>query len=116
MSAVEPHRSKFDLTHIPLDRISPNPFQPRSDMDAVGIRELAANIKECGLLQMPQAREKIGKPGYYELAFGHRRTEAFRLLHKLEPDNPQWLTIPLYIVRANDYQYITKRGLAKKSL
>ena len=81
MSAVEPHRSKFDLTHIPLDRISPNPFQPRSDMDAVGIRELAANIKECGLLQMPQAREKIGKPGYYELAFGHRRTEALAKGH-----------------------------------
>ena len=102
--SIELNRSRFDPVQVPLERILPNPFQPRSDMDPTGIRQLAANIKERGLLQIPQAREKAGMPGYYELAFGHRRTEAFRLLHKTEPDNPQWQTIPLFVVRANDFQ------------
>ena len=72
--STELNRSKFDPINVPLDRTLPNPYQPRSDIDPTGIRQLAANIKERGLLQIPQAREKAGMPGHYELTFVHRRT------------------------------------------
>lgn len=70
---------------FPLGVIAPNPFQPRQTIDPAGVAELAANIlatraaapESFGLLQLPRARRH--GPGI-QLAYGHRRLEAFRLL------------------------------------
>ncbi|MCK5195835.1 MAG: ParB N-terminal domain-containing protein, partial [Desulfobulbaceae bacterium] len=34
-----------------IEKIIPNPYQPRKEMDSAGLNELAASIKEKGILQ-----------------------------------------------------------------
>lgn len=66
-------------TEIPLERIRPNPQQPRANFDADSISELAASIRRHGLLQpVVVSREGDG----YELVAGHRRVLAARLAGK----------------------------------
>ena len=63
---------------VALDAIAGNPWQPRRSMDPDGIRELAESIATSGLLQTPVGRRIAD--GTVQLAFGHRRVEAIRLL------------------------------------
>lgn len=69
--------------YVDLNLIQASPFQPRKDMDAAAVADLAENIKSNttddfdGLLQAPTAR-KVGT--MFELAFGHRRHAAMQLL------------------------------------
>ena len=60
---------------IPLELIDDNPFQERSEYG--DLTDLAADIREHGLLQPPLARRAAH--GRYELAFGHRRKRACEL-------------------------------------
>ena len=63
-------------TEVPLERIRPNPQQPRTRFDTEGIAELAASIRRYGVLQpIVVSREGDG----YELVAGHRRVLAARL-------------------------------------
>jgi ParB family chromosome partitioning protein len=64
------------LTLLPLDVIQPNPLQPRQQFHAEAIAELAASIKEQGLLQPIVVRK--AKAGY-EVVVGERRVRAARL-------------------------------------
>ena len=41
---------KDKIDYISIDRIRPNPFQPRGSFDKEKIEELAESIKEEGLL------------------------------------------------------------------
>jgi len=67
------------MTEIPLERIRPNPQQPRTSVDADGIAELAASIKRHGILQpIVVSRDGDG----YELVAGHRRVLAARVAGK----------------------------------
>ncbi|HEV8229608.1 MAG TPA: ParB/RepB/Spo0J family partition protein [Candidatus Limnocylindria bacterium] len=60
---------------LPLEKIRPNPQQPRTTFDPDGIAELAASIKRHGVLQpIVVSREGNG----YELVAGHRRVLAAR--------------------------------------
>ena len=59
-----------DIQHIPLNRIVRNPSQPRTQFDAAAIAELAASIKERGVLQ-PVLLRPAG--GGYQLVAGERR-------------------------------------------
>ena len=61
----------------PLDAIRPNPRQPRAQFDEAGIAELAASIREKGVLQPLLVRQIAG--GEYELVAGERRLRAARL-------------------------------------
>src|SRR3954451_22069521 len=49
------YRDDFDVgrqhTKLPLDRIDPNPYQPRTSFPEEEIRELAVSISAVGLLQ-----------------------------------------------------------------
>jgi ParB family chromosome partitioning protein len=63
---------------IPLDRIDPNPFQPRREMDEAALSELIAGIREHGLLQPITVRRVPGSR--YQVIGGHRRLEAYRRL------------------------------------
>lgn len=40
-----------DFLHVPVDEIKPNPDQPRSRFDDESLAELAASLKEVGVLQ-----------------------------------------------------------------
>ena len=66
-----------------LDRIIPNPWQPRTVYDQASMTDLQQNILAVGLLQEPMARRK---ENLFQLAFGHRRIDAIRGLH----ENGQW--------------------------
>jgi len=66
------------FAELPLERISPNPLQPRSNFDPDALAELAASIREVGLLQPVVVREVAGDAGgpRYELVMGERRWRA----------------------------------------
>jgi len=63
-------------TEIPLDKVTPNRRQPRTQFDPEGLSELAASIRRHGVLQ-PIVVSREGDA--YELVAGHRRVLAARL-------------------------------------
>jgi ParB family chromosome partitioning protein len=62
---------KFE--ELPVSAIRPNSRQPRSSFPEAGIRELAASIREVGILQPLVVRPT---PGGFELIAGERRLRA----------------------------------------
>lgn len=66
-------------SEIPLEKIAPNPQQPRMQFDADSIGELAASIRRHGVLQ-PIVVSRHGDG--YELVAGHRRVLASRAAGK----------------------------------
>jgi len=63
-------------TEIPLARIAPNPYQPRTSLDDEGLRELAESIAAHGVLQPILVTETLDG---YRLVAGERRVRASRL-------------------------------------
>jgi ParB family chromosome partitioning protein len=63
------------VRQVPLDRITPNPKQPRLDFDAESLAELAESIRAQGVLQ-PILIRPAGHG--YELVAGERRLRAAR--------------------------------------
>jgi ParB family chromosome partitioning protein len=67
------------IVDIPLGDISPSPYQPRVHFDENELKELAASIKEKGVLQPITLRPVEGKDTPYELVMGERRWRASKL-------------------------------------
>ncbi len=65
------------VAEIPVASIVPNPDQPRRDMDGASIEELAASIRQHGVLQPVIVRAL--PDGKYQLVAGERRWRAARL-------------------------------------
>lgn len=65
------------VLELALDRISPNPDQPRVAFDESQLGELAASIAVHGILQPIVVRQRAD--GGYELIAGERRTRAARM-------------------------------------
>lgn len=63
--------------HVEIDAVVPNPRQPRSEIRDRELDDLAASIREAGVLQPVLVRESEG--GRYELIAGERRWRAARL-------------------------------------
>jgi len=72
------------IRNIPLDRITPNPGQPRMTFDEDALAELAASIIEHGVLQ-PILVRPMAELQRYELVAGERRWRAARAagLHEI---------------------------------
>jgi len=66
------------LTHIPWHEIHPSPSNPRRRFDEASLAELAASIREQGILQPVIVRRSssFGMPFRYELVCGERRYRA----------------------------------------
>ena len=67
------------FAELPVEIIVPNPRQPRQVFDEDDITELAASIKEVGLLQPIVVRrvdDEEGRAESYELVMGERRLRA----------------------------------------
>jgi len=66
---------------VAADKLRANPYQPRAVLDEAYIRELADSIGDpnIGLLQNPLVR-LVKDEGVYEMAFGHLRVEAIKVL------------------------------------
>ncbi|GIW29527.1 MAG: chromosome partitioning protein ParB [Meiothermus sp.] len=69
-------KTTTSLTKLPLALIKPNPGQPRRLFDPAALEELAASIKEKGLLQPLLVRPK---GDMYELVAGERRFKASQI-------------------------------------
>ncbi len=65
------------LRRIPIDQISPNPHQPRTRLSESTLEDLAASIREHGIIQpLVVTRDDNGD---YQLIAGERRWRASRL-------------------------------------
>jgi ParB family transcriptional regulator, chromosome partitioning protein len=75
LSALLPESPErgHDFLKVPIDRVLPNPFQPRRTFPAGGLDELIASIREKGVLQPILVR--TADQGY-ELVAGERRLRA----------------------------------------
>lgn len=81
-----------NLSEIALTMISPNPNQPRTDFDESALQELAASIREIGLVT-PITLRQMGE-NEYQIIAGERRWRAATLAGLT--------TIPAYIRTAED--------------
>ena len=65
------------VAQVPVSAITPNPLQPRTVVDPEALSELAASIREHGLIQ-PLIVTQQG-PDRYQLIAGERRLQAARM-------------------------------------
>lgn len=65
---------------IPIEKVVPNPAQPRQDFNQEDLEELAESIRENGVLQPITVRRV---PTGYELISGERRLRASQLAEKV---------------------------------
>jgi ParB family chromosome partitioning protein len=79
----------------PVDKISPNPRQPRTSMRPEELDELTASVREHGVLQ-PLIVTPGASEGRYILIAGERRLQAARLAGLT--------TVPVLIRQATDQQ------------
>jgi ParB family chromosome partitioning protein len=63
---------------IPIERVGPNPHQPRTHFDDTSLRELADSILATGVLQPIIVRRHIDNDGF-QLVAGERRLRAAQL-------------------------------------
>ncbi|WP_119841216.1 ParB/RepB/Spo0J family partition protein [Pseudooceanicola algae] len=70
---------------VPIESVSPNPDQPRRTFTMPQLEELAASIREKGVIQPLIVRPKRGHPEAYEIVAGERRWRASQMaqLHEL---------------------------------
>ena len=78
-------RKKESVFWIELDRIKPNPLQPRREFEEGALKDLAESIREYGVLQPIVVTRKetdtsTGRAVEYELLAGERRLRAAKLL------------------------------------
>ena len=80
------------INEIELSRIQPNPDQPRREFDDETLEELAASIREIGIVQPISLRQQAN--GSYQIIAGERRYRAAHLAGLT--------TIPAYIRTVED--------------
>jgi len=70
---------------VPVEKVHPNPDQPRRHFDAEALADLARSIGEKGIIQPLIVRESPGTPGEYEIVAGERRWRAAQMakLHEV---------------------------------
>lgn len=71
--------------NLPVEQITPNPDQPRRAFDPEALNELAASLKNRGVLQPLIVRPHPTEPGIYQIVAGERRWRASQIaqLHEL---------------------------------
>lgn len=79
------------VNEVPIDRIEGNPWQPRSHFDEEKLNELAASIREIGIVQPLTLRKAADK---FQLIAGERRLRAAKIAGMK--------TVPAYVRMAED--------------
>ena len=80
---------------VPLEDLSPNPYQPRRSLSQESLAELVASIREHGLLQPLVVRSKNAR---WQLVAGERRWRALQAL--------EWKTAPVIVRDLTDEQML----------
>ena len=81
------------LRQLPLQKVEPNPDQPRRDFNEEELQALADSIGEHGILQPLTVRE-MPHSGYYQIIAGERRWRAARMAGLTE--------VPALVIEADD--------------
>jgi ParB family chromosome partitioning protein len=71
-------RDDIQLFYCPVERLSPNPYQPRQSVDTGDLDELVRSIREKGVLQ-PILVTRTDAPNQYRILAGERRWQASKL-------------------------------------
>ena len=79
------------LAKIPIEKVRPNPYQPREEFEPEALEELKRSILENGLIQPITVRR--AENGFYELISGERRLRACKDIGYRE--------IPAYIIKVD---------------
>ena len=76
LAGVDEAGAKDALQALAIDRLQPGKYQPRTQMDEASLEELAASIREHGVMQPILVRPVEG--GRFEIVAGERRWRAAR--------------------------------------
>ena len=70
---------------LPIERIRPNPNQPRRDFSEKDLQDLAGSIREKGVIQPLILRQHPTEPDLFEIVAGERRWRAAQMaqVHEL---------------------------------
>lgn len=93
---ILPDTIKAGISEISLEKITVNPFQPRTHFDKEALEELAESIRIQGIIQ-PITVRKLDE-NEYQLISGERRFQASKLAGLTQ--------IPAYVRTANDQQML----------
>lgn len=80
------------ITSLPLQKVEPNPLQPRKLFDEEELQALADSILQHGVIQPLTVRK--GENGFYQIIAGERRWRAARLAGLRD--------IPVVVIEADD--------------
>jgi ParB family chromosome partitioning protein len=69
-------KSSERIENIPLDKVEPNPDQPRKNFDQESLKELAASIKQHGIIQPLVVSPSDSDKSKYLIIAGERRWRA----------------------------------------
>jgi len=83
-----------EVRMLPLNRIRPNPFQPRKEFAPEELAELSKSIRDNGLLQPLLVRPSPGDRQGWELVAGERRLRAVAQLG--------WSEVPAWVREVDD--------------
>lgn len=75
----DPDRPRRADTRLPVEKLEPNPDQPRRDFSAEALEELAASIRAKGVIQPLIVRINPRKSDSYEIVAGERRWRAAQI-------------------------------------
>jgi len=89
-------------THAPIERLHPNPDQPRKQFDPAEMESLAASIREKGVIQPLIVRADPARPGEWQIVAGERRWRAAQMA--------QAHTVPI-VIRALDDAEVLEIGI-----
>lgn len=64
---------------VPIEKIFPNPDQPRRTFTQEQLNELASSVREKGIIQPLIVRDRPGHGGEYEIVAGERRWRAAQM-------------------------------------
>ena len=110
-------RHQDAIFHIEVEKIKSNPLQPRKEFDQESLKELAASIREFGILQpivvsKIEIEKEFGADVEYQLIAGERRLMAAKLLG--------WERVPAIIRRvetkANQLELAIVENLQRQNL
>lgn len=90
MADISPSADRdFDSGHrtylmVPVDKIAPNPNQPRRDFSEAALRDLADSIRQQGIVQ-PLILRPNGATGMFQIVAGERRWRSAQMagLHEV---------------------------------
>ncbi len=89
--------SKPDML-VPIEKLHPNPDQPRRSFSRDDLSELAASIREKGIIQPLLVRADPEKTGDYQIVAGERRWRAAQMANLHE--------VPVLLRDLNDTEVI----------